>query len=51
MSEEKPVSKFEEVHQQVQKRLEQLRQAQEKDADARRQRANEESIRKGFDSA
>lgn len=51
MENQKPLNQFEEVHKKVQERLERTREAQEKDAAVRKNKAEDEAVREGFDRA
>ncbi len=49
MDNNKPLNQFQEVHRLVQERLDHVRDAQVRDSELRRKRAQEEAIREGFD--
>src|SRR5271165_506041 len=49
MENEKPLNQFEEVHKRVREARDHAREVQEKDAEARQERAEKEAVREGFD--
>ncbi|MGB8772405.1 MAG: hypothetical protein WCC92_22535 [Candidatus Korobacteraceae bacterium] len=51
MENKKSLNQFQEVHKQVQERLERAREVQKKDAALRKDKAEDEAIREGFDRA
>jgi hypothetical protein len=51
MDNEKPLNQFQEVHKKVKERLDRARDAREKDSEVRKEKAEEEAIREGFDRA
>jgi hypothetical protein len=50
MDNAKPLNQFQEVHQKVKERLDRARDAREKDSEVRKERAEEEAVREGFDN-
>ena len=48
---EKPRNQFQEVHKKVQERLDRAREARERDSGIRKEKAEEEAVREGFDRA
>jgi hypothetical protein len=51
MDNEKPINQFQEVHKKVKERLDRAREVREKDSEVRKEKAEEEAIREGFDRA
>ncbi len=49
MENKKPLNQFEEVHKRVRGARDHAREVQEKDAEARQERAEKEAVREGFD--
>jgi hypothetical protein len=51
MENKKLLNQFEEVHKRVREARDHAREVQEKDAEARKERAKKEAVREGFDRA
>jgi hypothetical protein len=49
MKNKKPLNQFEEVHKRAREARDHAREVQEKDAEARQERAEQEAVRQGFD--
>ncbi len=49
MESKKPTNPFQEVHKQVQERVDRAREVRQKDGELRRKKADEEAVREGFD--
>ena len=51
MEKTEPVNQFQEVHRLVKERLDRARDAREKDSEIRKEKAEKEAVREGFDRA
>jgi hypothetical protein len=51
MDNEKPLNQFQEVHKKVQEARDRARLVREKDSELRKERAEDEAVREGFDRA
>ena len=51
MENNKPLNQFEEVHKRVREARDHAREVQERDAEARQERAEKEAVREGFEPA